>query len=63
MRTDPIHTGCVGDIQDGEAIQLQMVYVPRRPNLVSKWNWKSIEGKAIRLEGFCDWNDDLHRDL
>jgi hypothetical protein len=51
----PIHAGLIGNVQDGEAIQLQMVYVPRRSDLVSEWNWEPIEGEAIRLERLCDW--------
>ena len=40
-----------------------MVYVPRCPNLVSEWDWKSIEGETVRLERLCDRNDNLHRTL
>lgn len=60
MGTDPIHAGLIGDVQDGEAIQLQMVYVPRRPYLVGEWDWKSVEREAIWLEWLCNWNNDLH---
>ena len=60
MLTDPIHAGLIGDIQDGEAIQLQTGYIPGRPNLVGEWDRKSVEGEAIRLEWLCDWNNDLH---
>ena len=60
MWTNPIHTGFVGNIQGGEAIQLQMVDVPRCPDLVSERDRKSIEGEPIRLEWFCDWDDNLY---
>lgn len=61
MRTNPLHAGLIGDVQDGEPIQLYAVKVPRRSDLVSERDRESIEGEAVRLEGLCDWDDDLHR--
>jgi hypothetical protein len=50
MWVNPIQAGLIGNVQDGEAIQLQMVYVPRRSDLISERNWEPIEREAIRLE-------------
>ena len=50
MWVNPIQAGLIGNVQDGEAIQLQTVYVPRRSDLVSERNWETIERKAVRLE-------------
>ena len=60
MRTNPIYSGSIGNIQDREAIQLQMMKVPGCSDLVSEWDWESIQGEAIRLKRLCDRNDDLH---
>ena len=40
-----------------------MMQVPGRSNLVSEWDWESIEGETIRLEWLCDWDDNLYRIL
>lgn len=63
MRTDPIYAGFVGDVQDGEAIQLQVMQIPRCSNLVREWDRESIEGKPIRLERLCNWGDNLYHTL
>ena len=63
MRANPIHAGLICNIQDREAIQLQMVEVPGCPDLVSEWDREPIEGEAVRLEWLCDRNDNLHSAL
>jgi len=63
MWTDPIHAGFVGNVHGGETIQLQVMQVPRCSDLVSERHWESVECEAIRLERFCNWDDNLHRSL
>jgi len=61
MRIDPTQTGSIGNVQDREAIQLQMVEVPRCSDPVGEWDWESIEGEALWLKRLCDGSDNLHR--
>jgi hypothetical protein len=54
VRGGPSFARFIGNVQDSEAIQLQMVRITRCPNLVSEWGRESIEGKDIRLERLYD---------
>lgn len=62
MRIDPIQARTIRYIQDRKAVQLEVVQIPGCSDLVmSKWDRKSVEGKAIWSEWFRDRSDDLSR--
>jgi hypothetical protein len=59
VRIDPIQARAIRNVQDGKAIQLEVMQIPRRSDFVSKRDRESIEGKAFRLEWPRDRSDNL----
>jgi hypothetical protein len=59
VRTEPVHTGEIGNIQEREAIELQTMQIPRCFDLVGEWYRESVKGRPVRLERFCDRGDNL----